>query len=88
REAAALKDLAQVLGTLPENADAGTIQTEVYEVGKRHDFADLRAWFKACYEVLLGQNQGPRMGSFIALYGISETMVLIRRALSGEDLGA
>ena len=45
------------------------LQTEVYEIGKRHPFPELRAWFKALYEVLLGQDQGPRFGSFIALYG-------------------
>jgi hypothetical protein len=69
-------------------ADADAIQTEVYEVGKRHPFADLKAWFQGLYEVLLGQSQGPRMGSFIALYGVKETIELIRKALAGEDLGA
>ena len=87
-ERAALADLAQALQAMPGDADAEAIQTQVYEVGKRHDFADLRAWFRTCYEVLLGQEQGPRMGSFIALYGIAETVALIRRALAGEDLAA
>ena len=64
-----------------------TIQIQVYEVGKRHAFADLQAWFKALYEVLLGQAQGPRMGTFIALYGIKETIALIKRALAGEMVG-
>jgi lysyl-tRNA synthetase class 1 len=44
----------------------------------------LRDWFKALYEVLFGQSQGPRFGSFAALFGCSETAALIRRALSGE----
>ena len=87
-ERAALTDLTETLADLPTGADAEAIQTEVYEVGKRHDFADLRAWFKALYEILLGQSQGPRMGSFIALYGMTETIALIERALAGEDLGA
>ena len=52
-------------------------------MGKRHAFADLRAWFQALYEILLGQATGPRMGSFIALYGLEETRALIDRALSG-----
>jgi lysyl-tRNA synthetase class 1 len=82
----ALADLSKTLAALPEGAEAEAIQTEVYEVGKRHDFADLRAWFKALYEILLGQEQGPRMGSFIALYGMAETIALIDRALAGEDL--
>ncbi len=85
-EKAALEDLAGVLEGLPGDADAGAIQTEVYEVGKRHPFPDLKAWFRALYEILLGQSQGPRMGSFIALYGIDETIQLIRRAAAGKDL--
>ena len=71
---------------MPADADAEAIQTEVYEVGKRHAFADLRAWFKALYEILLGQADGPRMGSFVALYGRAETRALIERALKGESL--
>jgi lysyl-tRNA synthetase class 1 len=44
----------------------------------------LRDWFAALYEVLLGQIQGPRFGSFVELYGIDETRALIARALAGE----
>jgi lysyl-tRNA synthetase class 1 len=85
-EKAALDDLVRTLEALPADADAEAIQFEVYEVGKRHDFEDLRAWFKALYEILLGQSQGPRMGSFIALYGLENMVALINRALAGEDL--
>jgi len=85
-ERAALQDLADTLAKLPANATAEIIQTEVYEVGKRHAFADLKAWFQALYEILLGQSQGPRMGSFVALYGLSETLTLIKRVLAGERL--
>ena len=85
-ERTALAELAESLEKLPADADA--IQTEIYEIGKRHAFADLKAWFTGLYEVLLGQSQGPRMGSFIALYGVQETIDLIRRALAGENLGA
>ena len=87
-ECAALEDLVAVLDGLPADAVAEDIQTEIYEVGKRHDFASLRDWFRALYEVLLGQSQGPRMGSFVALYGLAETRTLIRRVLAGEDLDA
>jgi lysyl-tRNA synthetase class 1 len=87
-ERAALEDLLAALEALPPEADAEAIQNEVYAVGKRHPFADLRAWFQALYEILLGQSQGPRMGSFIALYGRPETAELIRRALKGEPLAA
>ena len=85
-ERAALADLLAEIEALPEDADGETIQTQVYEVGKRHDFPELRAWFKALYEILLGQEQGPRMGSFMSLYGLEESRVLLRRALAGEDL--
>ena len=87
-EKAALEDLATVLSGIGEGADAGVIQTEVYEVGKRHPFPDLKAWFAALYEILLGQSQGPRMGSFIAVYGVPESITLIRKAIAGEDLAA
>jgi lysyl-tRNA synthetase class 1 len=87
-ERAALEELAGELAAMPADADAETFQTQVYEVGKRHPFENLRDWFRALYEVLLGQSQGPRFGSFVALYGRDETVALIRRALSGEDLSA
>ena len=80
----------RTISLTPEKMDNGAsaeeIQTEVYEVGKRHGFENLRDWFKACYEILLGQEQGPRMGSFIALYGVEESANLITRALVGEGL--
>ena len=85
-ERAALEDLTAALTGLPTEADAEAIQFELYEVGKRHDFADLRAWFRALYEILLGREQGPRLGSFIALYGKDEMVALIGRVLAGEDI--
>lgn len=87
QERAAIAELAESLRALPA-ADAETIQTEVYEVGKRHEFENLRDWFKALYEVLLGQSQGPRFGSFAALYGKDETIALIERVLAGESAAA
>jgi lysyl-tRNA synthetase class 1 len=87
-EQAALAELLRYLETTSDATTAEDLQTEVYEIGKRHPFADLKAWFKALYEVLLGQDQGPRMGSFIALYGRKETAALIRKVLGGESLGA
>ncbi|MCR9257139.1 MAG: lysine--tRNA ligase, partial [Alphaproteobacteria bacterium] len=50
-------------------------------VGKGLMPDDLRGWFKAVYEILLGQEQGPRMGSFVDLYGRDETVALIRDTL-------
>ncbi|MEO1191283.1 MAG: lysine--tRNA ligase [Pseudomonadota bacterium] len=80
-EREALADLLSALEGLDEGATAEAIQEQVYEVGKRHPFADLRAWFKALYEILLGQQQGPRLGSFFALYGLAESRALIAKAL-------
>ena len=81
-EAEALRDLDSELAKLPPDASAEDIQTQVFEVGKRHPFESLRAWFQALYETLLGSSQGPRMGSFIALYGIENTRRLIAEALA------
>jgi lysyl-tRNA synthetase class 1 len=86
RERAAMTELAERIEALAPNPDAETIQNEVYAVGKAHEFEPLRDWFKALYEVLFGESQGPRFGSFAALYGAPETVALIRRALAGEDL--
>ena len=83
-EQKAMEDLAGRIAALPDDADSETIQSEVYAVGKEHGFDPLRAWFKALYEVLLGQSQGPRFGSFVALYGRSETLALIEEALRGN----
>ncbi|MEQ9491722.1 MAG: lysine--tRNA ligase [Alphaproteobacteria bacterium] len=86
QDRAALEDLLTSLNNLAAGSSAEEIQTEVYEVGKRHGYENLRDWFKALYETLLGQDQGPRMGSFFALYGIPESKDLIRRVLAGEDV--
>lgn len=87
-EREALLNLKQGLVDLPEDADAEQIQALVYEVGKRFPYEDLRAWFGTLYEVLLGQDEGPRMGSFIALYGIKETIDLIDEKLTKSYLGS
>ena len=84
KERAALADLDTRLAALPDKVLAEEIQNEVYAVGKAHDFEPLRDWFQALYEVLLGQTQGPRFGSFVELYGVAETRALIAKALSGR----
>jgi lysyl-tRNA synthetase class 1 len=84
RERTALEDLAGRLERLAGERDGAAVQNIVYEVGKAHGFEPLRAWFAALYEVLFGQTQGPRFGSFAALFGCAETAALIRRALAGE----
>jgi lysyl-tRNA synthetase class 1 len=84
KERAALTDLEARLAQLPKSVLAEEIQAQVYAVGKEHGFESLRDWFAALYEVLLGQTQGPRFGSFVELYGIDETRVLIVKALAGD----
>ena len=81
-EVDALRQLDAELATMPDDADPDTIQNAVFEIGKRHPFESLRHWFQALYETLLGSSQGPRMGSFIALYGIDNSRRLIAEALA------
>ncbi len=95
-EAAAFRDLAQTLESHEGSTDPDELQAVVYEVGRRH-FPDLsgkakspdgrpgvaKTWFASIYNVLLGEAQGPRFGSFIALYGVAETRALIGKALEG-----
>ena len=81
-ERAALGDLDAALARLGPAADADAIQNAVYEIGKARFGKDaLRDWFRALYECLLGSSQGPRMGSFVALYGVENTRALIAAAL-------
>ena len=77
-----MADLATRLRAWDEPVDQGELQTLTFTVGKAHAFENLRGWFQALYEVLLGQSQGPRFGGFIALYGVEETAQLIEDALA------
>ena len=81
-EREALQDLADELAQAAPAATAEALQDTVYEVGKRHPFPELKAWFACLYQVLLGQAEGPRFGGFVALYGIDETRALIARSLA------
>ncbi len=82
-ERAAFADLVRRLKALPADCQDGeAIQNEVYEAGKAAGFEPLRAWFQALYEVLLGQSQAPRFGSFAAIYGLGNTITLIEKALA------
>lgn len=90
REEKALRDMLERLKNLPEKPDAETIQTEIFSAGKEngYDKSELREWFKAIYEVLLGQSQGPRFGSFVELYGVRDTIKLMEDALDGKFMKA
>ncbi|MEZ5690619.1 MAG: lysine--tRNA ligase [Rickettsiales bacterium] len=85
-EGKSLSQLAEYLGSMDENVTASDIQNKIYEIGRDNNFTNMKDWFSALYETLLGQKQGPRMGSFIKLYGIHESVKLIHKVLAGEDL--
>ncbi|HVJ78893.1 MAG TPA: lysine--tRNA ligase [Hyphomicrobium sp.] len=95
-EQSALKNLDAALAALPADADGDKIQNALLDVGRAipryQDPAKVSPsggpgvkldWFQAIYEILLGQQRGPRLGTFVALYGIPETRTLIGKALSG-----
>jgi lysyl-tRNA synthetase class 1 len=86
-EAAALAALDEELAGTADDATPEELQNIVYEIGKdpHYGFEQLRDWFRALYETLLGSSQGPRMGSFIALYGVANTRALIAEALDARS---
>jgi len=93
-ERQALTDLRDALSNLPAGASAEEIQNVVYEIGRREPFLDTKKpakdgrpgvaldWFNMLYQVLLGQEKGPRFGSFAAVYGVQNTVGMIDGALA------
>ena len=75
-----LADLDNRLASLASDAEAEDIQSAVFAAGKEAGYEPLRDWFACLYQVLLGQNEGPRMGSFIKLYGVEETPSAYRKS--------
>jgi len=83
---AVFKNIRDILkNKINENTSAEEIQTLLYEVGKKNEFQNLKEFFKLVYQVLLGQEQGPRLGSFIKLYGVDETIKIIDQKLKSID---
>lgn len=76
KEKAAFAELA---AEMPNHVD--DIQQLVYDIGKKHEFENLRDWFGAIYQVLLGAQQGPRAGSFFALLGVDASVALIEEKI-------
>src|SRR5947207_3452313 len=99
-ERAALVDLRDALARLPADATAEQIQDVVYEIGRREPFLDATGkiktrdgkpgvsldWFNMLYQVLFGQEKGPRFGSFVAVYGLSNTTAMIDGVLAQSAL--
>src|SRR5262249_57287375 len=95
-ERAALLALREALAQLPADSTAEKIQQVVSEVGRREPFLDKTGkikskdgkpgvaldWFNMLYQVLLGQEKGPRFGSFVAVYGLKNTIGMIDGALA------
>ena len=80
REKKALTDLVNKLKECNEKTDPEDIQTIIYSVGKENGYQEnLREWFKAIYEIIFGDEDGPRMGFFISFFGINETINLINK---------
>ena len=80
------QDILKVLKLeISETNSAEEIQTLLYEVGKKHQFDNLKDFFKLVYQVLLGQEQGPRLGSFIKLYGLQETIKIIEEKVNVHE---
>ena len=65
-----LKKLINLLKESSLDDEAEEIQTKIYDIGMSLQYENLKDWFSAFYQVILGQNQGPRLGSFIKFYGI------------------
>jgi len=82
KEKKALQDLISRLKNCEKQLDPEAIQTIVYSVGKENGYSEnLREWFKAIYEIIFGDQDGPRMGFFISFFGIKETIELINKCI-------
>tara|TARA_B100000886_G_scaffold231064_1_gene161308 strand:- start:4004 stop:5566 length:1563 start_codon:yes stop_codon:yes gene_type:complete len=77
-EKKALENLVQRLKKIDQSLSPEEIQTHVYTAGKENGYEkNLRDWFKLIYEVVFGDENGPRMGFFISFFGLKETIELI-----------
>ncbi|WP_343560667.1 lysine--tRNA ligase [Kiloniella sp. b19] len=88
QERPAFEELKGLLEKVDREISSDDLQTEIFTIGKNHGYENLREWFKCLYEVLLGQPQGPRMGTFFTLFGLEASLDLVNRVLAGADLSA
>tara|TARA_Y100001960_G_scaffold114638_1_gene122736 strand:- start:1113 stop:1733 length:621 start_codon:yes stop_codon:yes gene_type:complete len=78
-EKKALEELVQMLEKCNDEMQPEEIQTQIYSVGKENGYKEnLRDWFRLIYEVVFGDENGPRMGFFISFFGVKETQQLIK----------
>ena len=81
-EKKALEALIKVLENCNDQMQPEEIQTKIYSVGKENGYSEnLRDWFKLIYEVVFGDENGPRMGFFISFFGVNETKQLIKNKI-------
>ena len=80
-----IEDLYHLLKRIDKKSTSEEIQSEIYEIGKKHNFTNLRDFFKLIYQAILGQDQGPRLGSFIKVFGVDKTCDLINKILNGKN---
>lgn len=85
-ESKLLEKLIEHLRKLPNIATSEEVQQSLYDFGREENITDLRAFFQSMYEILLGQTQGPRFGTFIALFGLEDTVKRIEQVLHGNKL--
>jgi len=81
-EKLALQALLKILDECTDQMNPEDIQTKIYAVGKENGYKEnLRDWFKLIYEVVFGDENGPRMGFFISFFGVDETKELIKNKI-------
>ena len=76
----ALNDLKKSLKSI-NSTESDILQNIIFEIGKTYYTNNLKEWFISLYKILFGSDSGPRMGSFISLYGIENTIELINKKL-------
>ena len=82
KEKIALENLIKKLNKIDQTLSPEEIQTHVYTVGKENGYEkNLRNWFKLIYEVIFGEENGPRLGFFISFFGLKETIELINNKI-------
>jgi len=81
KQRAILTEILELLNNLPGSVEAEEIQNQLYAIGMKAGYENLRDYFKELYQILLGQTEGPRLGTFFKLFGIEETKKLIRNKL-------
>ncbi len=84
KEKKGITELVEILSTLDKETSSDELQSIIFSIGKKLEYQNLRDWFMGLYETVLGQPEGPRMGSFIKLYGIEKTKKLLEKVIKGK----